>query len=222
MANVVNAQSPQNKCTWHVDSGAGRTLTGNRDLFMAGSLRSLTSPINVRFGGSLATVPAIAIGTITIRSALILGGLVLENALYVPQSYVNLIGVQVTCESLDCEIVFTAKKCKITRAGLGLCEIPANKGGTYTIDANSACVFRKCTQHKSTPQEAFDASVVALQQDEAQVPAVDSHRVPNTTSLLDPVNRVQMVHRRLGHPSRGSMLAMSTLAQRGSVELLFK
>ena len=157
-------------------------------------------------------VPAEAVGTIILQTPLISGGITLAEALFVPRSHVSLIGVQKTCASLQCEIVFSADSCKIKRAGNVLCETPTNEGGTYTIDANSACVLHRCEPAKTTMHEALDASIVARQYGEANIPAEGSHCVQNTTSLTDPMNQAARMHRRLGHPSRSAMIAMKTSA----------
>ena len=100
---------------WHIDSGAGRTITWEKAFFR--TIAPLHTRTLVRFaGGDLAE--ATGVGTIPLRVPQLPGVIMLYDCLFVPKARVNLIGVLVVVQSeLGCEFRFGRTGCRIVRGG---------------------------------------------------------------------------------------------------------
>eukprot|EP00798_Chlamydomonas_sp_ICE-L_P003675 gene3675-biopygen21416 len=116
----------------HIDSGAGRCITGSQALFSTFQLGS-NGP-SVKFGDGVVQ-QATGIGTIVLSSRWLDAPITLTQCLYVPDCPVNLLSVSATARDLACVISFTSDTCHATIGPRTLWQIPVSPLGVYQFDA---------------------------------------------------------------------------------------
>jgi len=160
-----------------MDSGAGKSLTGIKDLFLT------LKPGNgsVRFGDGK-EFPIKGIGSVQLEMPGCAGNVVVHDVLYVPGADANLLSVHATAAGFDCQLVFDAQKCAVVKDGAVLWDIPASDGGTYTFH-----------QAGKSPNLLSSAALVGRQ--------LESDLGDSTSVTTVPQTPVMLWHRRLGHPN---------------------
>ena len=120
---------------WHVDSAAGKSLTGNRSIFT--NALECSSVDAVQFGDG-AVCKVSGCGPVKLCSDWIPGGLILPSVLFVPDATVNLISVHDTATAHDCTIAFDARGCTALKGDRVLWSIPVSSGGVYHFQSTIA------------------------------------------------------------------------------------
>lgn len=120
---------------WHVDSAAGKSLTGNRSIFT--NALECSSVDAVQFGDG-AVCKVSGCGPVKLCSDWIPGGLTLPSVLFVPDATVNLISVHDTATAHDCTIAFDARGCTALKGDRVLWSIPVSSGGVYHFQSTIA------------------------------------------------------------------------------------
>ena len=110
MYDVLAVSSPDLAIV-HIDSGAGRSITGTQALFS--SLEFVPNGPSVKFGDGVVQ-QATGIGTIVLRSTWLDAPITLTQCLFAPDCPVNLLSVSATARNLDCKIMFTSDTCLAT------------------------------------------------------------------------------------------------------------
>lgn len=112
----------------HIDSGAGRSISGTQALFS--DITFVPDGPSVRFGDGVVQ-KATGIGRIVLRSEWLDAPITLEQCLYIPDCPVNLLSVNATAKNLDCVINFTARTCHAFIGSRTLWNVPATPLGVY-------------------------------------------------------------------------------------------
>eukprot|EP00798_Chlamydomonas_sp_ICE-L_P013354 gene13354-biopygen22482 len=116
----------------HIDSGAGRCITGSQALFS--TFQFVSNGPSVKFGDGVVQ-QATGIGTIVLSSRWLDAPITLTQCLYVPDCPVNLLSVSATARDLACVISFTSATCHATIGPRTLWQIPVSPLGVYQFDA---------------------------------------------------------------------------------------
>eukprot|EP00798_Chlamydomonas_sp_ICE-L_P001700 gene1700-biopygen14531 len=116
----------------HIDSGAGRCITGSQALFS--TFQFVSNGPSVKFGDGVVQ-QATGIGTIVLSSRWLDAPITLTQYLYVPDCPVNLLSVSATARDLACVISFTSDTCHATIGPRTLWQIPVSPLGVYQFDA---------------------------------------------------------------------------------------
>ena len=180
---------------WHVDSGAGMSITGDRSLFTVFDV-----PLNlpsVRFGDGVVQ-RAVGKGSIELCSDWLPTPIILTNVLYIPHCPVNLLSVNAVAHSLHCKISFDSISCTATQGSSILWSFPASGDGVYKF----ACRPCYTTSGCSFGADNYPAFALDVDEDGGVV-------IPTTPEWL--------WHRRLGHPGYD---AMHRLVKKGMVKNL--
>ena len=98
---------------WHVDSGAGLSITGNRSLFS--DFQPSSHGPAVKFGDGVVQSSK-GSGSIVLCSDQLPTPITLTNVLYIPHCPVNLLSVNSVAHSHHCKIAFDASSCTAMQA----------------------------------------------------------------------------------------------------------
>lgn len=131
MFDVLAVLSPD-RVIVHIDSGAGRCITGSQALFS--TFQFVSNGPSVKFGDGVVQ-QATGIGTIVLSSRWLDAPITLTQCLYVPDCPVNLLSVSATARDLACVISFTSDTCHATIGPRTLWQIPVSPLGVYQFDA---------------------------------------------------------------------------------------
>ena len=171
--------SPRRDLIWHVDSGAGMSITGNRSLFS--QFTEHPNAPTVKFGNGVIQ-QAIGWGTVCLCSDELDMPITLDHVLYIPGCPVNLLSVQSVAHTSDCTVSFSSTACTAVRGSTILWSIPATEQGVYTFTSE------KCTDTLSCPPV---------------LPAL-SLDMSDSGGVILPSTQAWLWHRRLGHPGLSS------------------
>lgn len=185
ISTAFSASVGSKTSVWFLDSGAGRSLTGDKSLFKG----SISSDVNarIRFGdGKL--LSAEGEGTVVLKSdALSVDSLTLRNVLHVPGADANLLSVNDLAKQLNCSILFTADECIGFRKSRVLWKLPVRDDGVYTLQVrptlNSTLSTLSAIAQEASMEEGGPSARPSLQ---------------------------ELWHRRLGHPSSEALSCLAS------------
>jgi len=161
---------------WHVDSGAGKSITGNRSLFSQ-LVMSKQLP-SVKFGDGVIK-QAKGSGSIVLCSELLIAPITLDNVLFIPNCPVNLLSVHAIARSLDCRVSFTSVECTAMKGHKVLWSFPASDNGTYHFTAQNC------------PHDS--------------IPVFSTTQVLRSAGVPLSARAAQLWHERFGHPGNDSL-----------------
>ena len=98
---------------WHVDSGAGLSITGDKSLFC--DFQPSSDGPAVKFGDGVIQSSK-GSGSIVLGSDQLPTPITLTNVLYIPHCPVNLLSVHSVAHSHHCKITFDTSSCTATQA----------------------------------------------------------------------------------------------------------
>jgi len=113
---------------WHVDSGAGLSITGDRSLFSV--FQPSSNGPAVQFGDGVIQCPQ-GSGTIVLCSDQLQTPITLTNVLHIPHCPVNLLLVNSVAHSHHFKISLDSTSCTATQASSILWSFPVSSDGVY-------------------------------------------------------------------------------------------
>ena len=143
---------------WHVDSGAGMSITGDRNLFS--DFQPSTHGPAVKFGDGVIQSSQ-GSGSIVLCSDQLPTPITLTNVLYIPYCPGNLLSVNSVAHSHHCKNSFDSTSCTASQASI-LWSFPASKDGVYKFASRPCECSELCTISKHDYSPAFFLLLITM------------------------------------------------------------